>query len=781
MIATRQSGVRIPIALRGTAAGTALCGLTIFATTWTLLATGWVDGASGAFVVGMAAVLEAAVLAYARVSRVLAAVLIPVLALAAIIPATISALPFDGDASPWHLITRYLGASLGGLATTQDWSFSVGLCAVIWICGYWMTWLALREHRGVFAVVPVYIVLATNVLNARSDHDPALPTVLTVGFSFLVIANAYLDALLVRWQKRNIRALPGIRAGMVGSTAVIGVGIIILGSVLPRATSTDISGQFFTGGGSNGHGSRGAGGAEGNGPATIGFNVNTQPGGPLISNPKPVLTYTADTNAPVFLRVINDTTFNAGNWYPEHAVTTYDRGIVFTSLPFRAGSLPIDSARSDGALASDTVRITALIKLRPHATDDQGRALFPGDAQSVNANGIVMGTVDENNGGDRLLTADSVQIGSNGGATITTTGLVSTATAAQLRIAGTDYPAYTQRYTVLGDDSHSARTIAALARDWTKGTTNPYDSASAIEQHLRDPSQFTYTLSPPTPPPAQWPIVYFLTTSHRGYCQYFASAMGTMLRSLGIPARLVNGYGPGATLATGNRHGQREQQVTTSDAHTWVEAYFPGYGWVPFEPTPPSSVGDYVPFGRGAAATQGATSPSAGAQKPGFSEPLPLPPGDTHTSAPAKPRSAATPDFRLVSVSAAGFIGVSLLGAALWLLLPQSKKGAWRRLEFLGRILGVRRKAHETHRMYAARFSALLSGPRAPDSESGPRQGRRSPAEIVALLARGCAADAFSKPGARAQESGVRAMWLTVLLAAPGLVWRVSARRATTR
>ena len=88
-----------------------------------------------------------------------------------------------------------------------------------------------------------------------------------------------------------------------------------------------------------------------------------------------------------------------------------------------------------------------------------------------------------------------------------------------------------------------------------------------------------------------WPVVYFLTVSHRGYCQYFASAMGSMLRSLGIPTRLVSGYGPGTTRAQSGRAGQREQTVSTSDAHSWVEAYFPGYGWIPFEPTPAVGAG----------------------------------------------------------------------------------------------------------------------------------------------------------------------------------------------
>src|SRR5207302_8051358 len=125
-------------------------------------------------------------------------------------------------------------------------------------------------------------------------------------------------------------------------------------------------------------------------------------------------------------------------------------------------------------------------------------------------------------------------------------GLGSTATAAQLRRAGAGYPDFVLPDTVLTDDfTGGAATITALAKQWTTGTANAYDAAVAIEAHLRDPKNFTYTLTPPPVPAGQCPVVYFLVTGHRGYCQYFASSMGTMLRSLGIPTRLVVGYGPG--------------------------------------------------------------------------------------------------------------------------------------------------------------------------------------------------------------------------------------------
>ena len=170
------------------------------------------------------------------------------------------------------------------------------------------------------------------------------------------------------------------------------------------------------------------------------------------------------------------------------------------------------------------------------------------------------------------MTVDSVQLDamSDNSPTLQTVALVSTATAAQLSAAGSNYPPWTEQYTELNDDSSQGlETIRSLAEQWTEGLTDPYDEALAIEAHLRDPALFQYTLDPPTDPnPDVWPLVFFLTTSHRGYCQYFASAMGAMLRSLGVPTRLVTGYGPGTAagangirpqgeLGDAGRHDQR--------------------------------------------------------------------------------------------------------------------------------------------------------------------------------------------------------------------------------
>jgi transglutaminase-like putative cysteine protease len=146
----------------------------------------------------------------------------------------------------------------------------------------------------------------------------------------------------------------------------------------------------------------------------------------------------------------------------------------------------------------------------------------------------------------------------------------------QLRSAGSDYPEWVRgRYLTLPDRVPDR--ILALARDLTATEPTSYDRALAIESYLRT---FPYTLDVPSPPLNRDIADYFLFDLQRGHCEYYATAMAVLARAAGLPARLVVGYANGTYDANNDRY-----IVTEADAHTWVEIYFPKYGWVEFEPT----------------------------------------------------------------------------------------------------------------------------------------------------------------------------------------------------
>jgi protein-glutamine gamma-glutamyltransferase len=120
--------------------------------------------------------------------------------------------------------------------------------------------------------------------------------------------------------------------------------------------------------------------------------------------------------------------------------------------------------------------------------------------------------------------------------------------------------------------------IPQLARQITASARNNYDRATLLERYLM--TSFGYTLQLPRVTP-QDPLADFLFVRKQGHCEYFASSMAIMLRTLGIPSRVVNGF-----RTTEFNDVTSNYVIRASSAHSWVEAYFPGYGWISFDPTP---------------------------------------------------------------------------------------------------------------------------------------------------------------------------------------------------
>ncbi len=734
--------------------GAALCVALIAATAWSVLAAGWVNGGGGAAVVAVTSVVEAALLAQARAPRIAAAIAAPFLGLAAIIPTTLAAMPPVAGQTAGSIAEHYVRALFTGLSSSTDWDFTVGLCAVLFLCGYWLGWVALREHRGVLAVIPVFSVLATNVVNAKDPDPIAFPETVAVVLALAVIAAAYLGALGDRWAAARITPIGGMRVRFGSSAAAVAVGLTVVALLVPPLTDTDISSRLFPNGLGIGASGKGSGHPGLGGVGTIGFNPSVELGGPLVSKPQLEMTYTTANNVPTYLRVEDDTQFVDGSWFPQTGILGPTSN-TWNDVPFLGGPLPRDTDPTHGGVGADQEQVQATVVMQKGATGQQPLVPFVGDPDAVNLPGTAYGAVAAT-APSTLLSVDDVQLDQDivNGTTVQSTALVSTATAAQLEAAGTNYPSWTSPYTATKDDgSRSVETIASLAKEWTAGTTNPYDEATAIQNRLRNPAYFQYTLDPPAVPnPTIWPVVYFLTVSHRGYCQYFASAMGAMLRTLGIPTRLVSGYGPGTTRAQSGRQGQREQTVSTSDAHSWVEGYFPGYGWIPFEPTPPSAQGNYQPLPRGTQAVTGVVLPTS---TPSVSKASPTPvrgfggndPGVTK----AKPTHPGIPGAVIGALAVLGGAIVLIVAAVLWFALPRSLKGAWRRVETLGVISGMDRRRAETHRAYAARLAKAR--PRAKDALT----------ELAAVTARA----EFSAEGASGPERAVALQtWRRALFAA---------------
>jgi protein-glutamine gamma-glutamyltransferase len=125
------------------------------------------------------------------------------------------------------------------------------------------------------------------------------------------------------------------------------------------------------------------------------------------------------------------------------------------------------------------------------------------------------------------------------------------------------------------------RPLYQEARRVVGNPANPYAAAIALEAWFRGGGGFTYDEQPPPAPDGRPPLLHFVLDSKRGYCQHYAGAMALMLRYLGIPARVAAGFTSGTYDAD-----RKRWSISNHDAHAWVEVWFEGWGWVPFDPTP---------------------------------------------------------------------------------------------------------------------------------------------------------------------------------------------------
>jgi len=196
----------------------------------------------------------------------------------------------------------------------------------------------------------------------------------------------------------------------------------------------------------------------------------------------------------------------------------------------------------------------------------------------------------------------------------------------------------------------------------TAQATTAYDKALAIQTALR---RLRYDEQRPAPPTTSDWVEYFLFTSHRGYCDDFATAMVVLLRTQGIPARLAQGYAIGTPDETG------ALIVREAQAHSWVEVYFEGYGWQRFEPTPASYTTERsLETAPNAIATTVIVTPRFTAVAPTFSPnktPLQRPtPTVERTTAPRE-RTPQPTNGRWIWLLIGLLVGVGgIIGAVVW-------------------------------------------------------------------------------------------------------------------
>jgi protein-glutamine gamma-glutamyltransferase len=224
-----------------------------------------------------------------------------------------------------------------------------------------------------------------------------------------------------------------------------------------------------------------------------------------------------------------------------------------------------------------------------------------------------------------------------------------------------------------GPDVQPYEPLFQRARELTAQADTPYGAAFTLEAWFRAQGGFTYEEQPP-PSFGEPPLVAFVTRTKAGYCQHFAGAMTLMLRSLGVPARVAVGF-------TSGSYSQRrlDWTVTDHDAHAWVEVWFAGHGWVPFDPTPGrGTFGGSYSFASDDEAAVAALDRGELGQRPFRDVELP--------DAADLPSTTTSAEGRAPSLFA-----IALGGGALWVTAVGLGKTLVRRVRYLSR--DPRRKA----------------------------------------------------------------------------------------
>jgi len=667
----------------------------------------WVPGIDIVTWVALGGAVLMGVLALARVGEALALgigfVLAPIAACAASWPQLHAHHP--GDVFGPQLISLWWTRIQSGDAASDTSFYLVLICLLMWVAGAWLAWCVLRWRKPMLGLIPGAAAFATNVLNFPDDQNGYTLAMLVLTLALLLWSNY--TTSIASAQRASVKLTGDARWDFWESGLVAMAALIVLGILLPPLSTSDRTLQVESGIFTNWAQlqqrlSHPGFFNSGNTTGVTGFTDDVRLTGQLQRTRDIVFTYqTTGFGTAKYFRGVNATSTFRGVWsYPASSATDGFRQMVAKNV--------------DYAYAEDYQKLglaAVTIKMLRPPIHDNDILFYPGQLVKVDriSVGIQVPLRPElrsfaNYTVDRL---SSVQPASGAGA-YNMTVEYSTATVADLQGAGTDYPEWLAPYSALPMDGRYRspevlNRISALALQIVNkaGAKTPYDKASAIEAYLRDSANFTYSLDAKTPEGVD-PIDYFLFQSHTGYCEFFATAMGDMLRLLGIPTRLVNGFGPG-TYDTQSQ----SYVVRSEDAHTWVEVYFPQFGWIPFEPTA-DSLSVYRTINRGSTGTvcfrdqgcdnvpgvTGTGTTGGPSQAPGITR------GEQQTDPGVSVGGIRVSGVNATTIMriAGGFIALLLLFlvATSRYLRPRSVMAVWRRTLMLASLAGAARRPGET-------------------------------------------------------------------------------------
>jgi len=459
-----------------------------------------------------------------------------------------SAGEFGGRVGIWTQV----GAT--GRVSNDNAIFLLFIAFIAWLQGFLGAWGIFRLRDVIITALPTGIALATNAAYTGQASGPFFIFIVTL---LLLAVSLNLTTLQVRWERFHVSYPSGLLFDVTVSSFVVICLLAVLAFFGPRVAENPLSNAFWASMGEQWSEVENASNrlfAGVNSPQSGGAGAGRDRlvlSGPVRLSQRVVMQVESDE--PYYWRGATYDTWTGHDWLSgdKIPVTRTEKQAV---LPQRFGlrkrvkaTFEINQSRSDLIYTPDEpVQLSIPYKVFTRGSDQQVQ-----DFSALRAKKPAIPSMKY-----------SVE------------AMTSIASVDELRGAATDIPDWARRYTQLPDVPQRVRD---LSNQVARSRRNNYDKAVAIEQFLR---RYPYTLDVKPAPPDRDAVEYFLFDLKQGYCDYFASSMVVLLRLQGVPARLATGY-----VAGKFDNNTRKFIVTEEEAHSWPEVYFPGYGWMAFEPS----------------------------------------------------------------------------------------------------------------------------------------------------------------------------------------------------
>lgn len=548
-----------------------LLALMLISVTVSVASAKWVDGLMSTMYVALAALLFGALVARLRLNGAVA------LALAIIVGTAFAALMVSAyvgapPGATWNekmvliedRLDQWLVRILSGGIGTDNFVFLCVMNAIAWYLGYVSAWSVFRHHQPWGAILPAGVGLLANLFYAPPQSGLYLMMFLLA--TLLLLVRTTLLQRQQTWSAYAVRfandiGLDFLTYGVIFSGLIILLAWLIpptapgpawLGFIYERVrdpwqdVQDDVSRAF-----SNVRGTENAA------PTTF-FSSSLSMGGPIRLGDREVFQIQSPYGR--YWRAVVFDTYTGVAW-----VSNTEESAGFLIGDPRLNTMPMDKRRVitetvEVRLPTDNLVINASQPVRVNEAVDAkfnvGRT----------ANGEAYLDIHQ------MRLQKSVKLGDQ----YVVVSSISAADEDSLRTAGTQVPSYIQEKYLALPASVPDR-VRELAVSITANEKNNYDKARAIEQYLRQHIKYNDSVEPV---PAGWDGVdYVLFERSEGYCNYYASAMAVMARSIGIPARVASGYAVASAQDDGYYH------ISEANAHSWPELYLGELGWVEFEPT----------------------------------------------------------------------------------------------------------------------------------------------------------------------------------------------------